>query len=211
MSDLKVTKGSPNIFVDLGFDAEEAQNLLLRSQTMMVISKWFEASGLTQVAAAKTLGLTQPRLNQMLKGKIGEFSLDALVNMATRAGMRVGLTIRPIPSINARTLRKTEDAPDYPRHCNLEQEAIYLCYIHKEPAMTITSVFTNNRSQAVRMPADLRLPEGVKRVQVRALGSDRIISPVNQTWDSFFINGPEVSEDFIVERAGQSQSERESL
>ena len=45
MSDLKVTKGSPNIFVDLGFDAEEAQNLLLRSQTMMVISKWFEASG----------------------------------------------------------------------------------------------------------------------------------------------------------------------
>lgn len=77
--------------------------------------------------------------------------------------------------------------------------------------MTITSVFTNNRSQAVRIPADLRLPEGVKRVQVRALGSDRIISPVNQTWDSFFINGPEVSEDFIVERAGQSQSERESL
>jgi antitoxin VapB len=80
-----------------------------------------------------------------------------------------------------------------------------------EPAMTIASVFTNNRSQAVRIPADLRLPEGVKRVQVRALGSDRIISPVNQTWDSFFINGPEVSEDFIVERAGQAQSERENL
>lgn len=80
-----------------------------------------------------------------------------------------------------------------------------------EPAMTIASVFTNNRSQAVRMPADLRLPEGVKRVQVRALGSDRIISPVNQTWDSFFINGPGVSEDFIVERADQAQSERESL
>lgn len=77
--------------------------------------------------------------------------------------------------------------------------------------MTIASVFTNNRSQAVRMPADLRLPEGVKRVQVRALGSDRIISPVNQTWDSFFINGPGVSEDFIVERADQAQSERESL
>ena len=115
MSDLKITKGSPNIFADLGFDAEEAQNLLLRSQTMMVISKWFEASGLTQVAAAKTLGLTQPRLNQMLKGKIGEFSLDALVNMATRAGMRVGLTIRPIPSVKARTTRKTEHAPSRQR------------------------------------------------------------------------------------------------
>ena len=111
MSDLEVTKGSPNIFADLGFHADEAQNLLLRSQTMMVISKWFEASGLTQVAAAKILGLTQPRLNQMLKGKIGEFSLDALVNMATRAGMRVGLTIRPIPSVKARPARKTEHAP----------------------------------------------------------------------------------------------------
>ena len=77
--------------------------------------------------------------------------------------------------------------------------------------MTIASVFTNNRSQAVRMPADLRLPDGVKRVQVRALGSDRIISPVDHTWDSFFLNGPKVSEDFMVERARQVQSERESL
>lgn len=77
--------------------------------------------------------------------------------------------------------------------------------------MPIASVFINNRSQAVRMPADLRLPEGVKRVQVRALGSERIISPVDHTWDSFFSNGPEVSDDFMVERAGQAQSERESL
>lgn len=110
MSELKVTKGSANIFADLGFDVEEAQNLLLRSQTMMVIAKWFEASGLTQAAAAKTLGLTQPRFNQMLKGKIGEFSLDALVNMATRAGMRVGLTIRPVTNVKARTARTTQIA-----------------------------------------------------------------------------------------------------
>ena len=77
--------------------------------------------------------------------------------------------------------------------------------------MTIASVFINNRSQAVRMPADLRLPEGVKRVKVRALGSERIISPVDHTWDSFFLNGPEVSDDFMVERSGQVVSERESL
>ena len=77
--------------------------------------------------------------------------------------------------------------------------------------MPIASVFINNRSQAVRMPADLRLPEGVKRVQVRALGSERIISPVDHTWDSFFLNGPEVSDDFMAVRAGQVQSERESL
>lgn len=77
--------------------------------------------------------------------------------------------------------------------------------------MTIASVFTNNRSQAVRLPAELRLPEGVKRVQVRALGTDRIISPIDHTWDTFFMNGPEVTEDFMVERAGQTQSERENL
>jgi antitoxin VapB len=77
--------------------------------------------------------------------------------------------------------------------------------------MSITSVFTNNRSQAVRLPADLRLPEGVKKVQVRARGVDRIISPVGRTWDEFFLNGPKASEDFMSERATQHQSEREAL
>ncbi|MEI6546233.1 MAG: type II toxin-antitoxin system VapB family antitoxin [Burkholderiales bacterium] len=77
--------------------------------------------------------------------------------------------------------------------------------------MTVTSVFTNNRSQAVRLPADVRLPEGVKKVQVRARGVDRIISPVGHTWDEFFLNGPKASEDFMSERATQHQSEREAL
>jgi antitoxin VapB len=77
--------------------------------------------------------------------------------------------------------------------------------------MSVTSVFTNNRSQAVRLPADMRLPEGVKKVQVRARGVDRIISPVGHTWDEFFSNGPQASEDFMAERAGQQQAEREAL
>ncbi len=77
--------------------------------------------------------------------------------------------------------------------------------------MIISSVFTNNRSQAVRLPAELRLPEGVKRVQVRAVGPDRVIAPVNQVWDSFFQQTPMVSEDFMAERAGQEQSDREPL
>ena len=46
--------------------------------------------------------------------------------------------------------------------------------------MSITTVFTNNRSQAIRLPSDLRLPEGVKKVEVRARGAERIISPVCQ-------------------------------
>ena len=103
MTELKITKGSANIFEDLGFDVQESQNLLLRSQTMVALVQWFNASGLTQVAAAKTLGITQPRFNQMLKGKIEIFSLDALVNMATSAGMRVGLNIRPVTSVKVRS------------------------------------------------------------------------------------------------------------
>jgi antitoxin VapB len=77
--------------------------------------------------------------------------------------------------------------------------------------MVISSVFTNNRSQAVRLPAELRLPDGVKRVQVRAVGPDRVIAPLNQVWDSFFQQTPKVSDDFLAERAGQEQSDREPL
>lgn len=77
--------------------------------------------------------------------------------------------------------------------------------------MTITSVFTNNRSQAVRLPADVRLPESVKKVQVRARGVDRIISPVGHTWDEFFLNGPGVTDDFMAVRGSQQQPEREAL
>ena len=77
--------------------------------------------------------------------------------------------------------------------------------------MTISTVFINNRTQAVRLPSELRLPESVKRVQVRAIGNERIISPVESTWDSFFLSGPQVSADFMPERASQEQSERESF
>lgn len=77
--------------------------------------------------------------------------------------------------------------------------------------MSTTTVFTNNRTQAVRLPADVRLPDGVKKVEVRARGVERVISPVGQRWDEFFRRGPQVSDDFMAERATQVQSEREGL
>ena len=77
--------------------------------------------------------------------------------------------------------------------------------------MTISTVFINNRTQAVRLPLELRLPEGMRQVDVRAKGNERIISPVGQTWDSFFLNGPAVSDDFLPQRAGQAAAEREPL
>lgn len=77
--------------------------------------------------------------------------------------------------------------------------------------MSIGTVFVNNRTQAVRLPLDVRLPEGVRKVEIRAKGQERIITPLGQSWDSFFLDGPRVSDDFLSERASQQQSEREGL
>lgn len=77
--------------------------------------------------------------------------------------------------------------------------------------MSIGTVFINNRTQAVRLPFDVRLPEGVRKVEVRVKGQERIITPVGQTWDSFFLGGSRVSEDFLPERAIQAQGEREDF
>ncbi len=77
--------------------------------------------------------------------------------------------------------------------------------------MTEASVFVNNRTQAVRLPAETRFPESVKKVNVRVVGKDRILSPVENSWDSFFLSETGVTDDFMTERASQEQSERESF
>jgi len=77
--------------------------------------------------------------------------------------------------------------------------------------MSVGTVFINNRTQAVRLPLDVRLPEGVHKVEIRARGCERIIAPLGQTWDSFFLNGPAVSDDFMPERASQLQPERDTF
>jgi len=77
--------------------------------------------------------------------------------------------------------------------------------------MSIGTVFVNNRTQAVRLPLDVRLPQGVHKVEIRVKGQERIIAPLGQSWDSFFMGGPPVSDDFMPERAPQQQPEREAL
>jgi predicted XRE-type DNA-binding protein len=91
---IRITRGSGNVFLDLGFSKAEAENLRLRSELMRRIDAYFRQSGMTQAAAAKTLGLTQPRFNALLKGRLSQFSLDALVNIASRAGLNVRLVIK---------------------------------------------------------------------------------------------------------------------
>ncbi len=77
--------------------------------------------------------------------------------------------------------------------------------------MALGSVFENNRTQAVRLPVGTRFPDGVKKVMVRVVGIERILSPASNTWDSFFLAKDGVSDDFMTERASQDQSEREPL
>ena len=89
---LKRTRGSGNVFEDVGFGAKEAENLLLRAQLMSRIRD--AARGATQREAAKQFGVSQPRLNDLMRGKIEKFSLDALVNILAHAGMRVELKVR---------------------------------------------------------------------------------------------------------------------
>ena len=75
--------------------------------------------------------------------------------------------------------------------------------------MAIGTVFISNRTQVVRLPRDVRLPEGVHKVEVRE-GQRTHHCARWPTWDSFFLGGSAVSDDILTERAGQHQSERES-
>ena len=77
--------------------------------------------------------------------------------------------------------------------------------------MSTGSVFVNNRTQAVRLPANARFPDGVKQVNVRVVGKDRVLSPIDSTWDSIFLSDDQVSDDFMEERAPQEQSELEAF
>ena len=74
--------------------AETAANMRMRAQLMIEIERYVQKSGLSQAEAAKRLGITQPRLNDLLRGKIDKFSLDALVNMLNTVGRRVSMRIK---------------------------------------------------------------------------------------------------------------------
>lgn len=76
---------------------------------------------------------------------------------------------------------------------------------------TTTSIFKSNKTQAVRLPKDVAFPESVREVEILKVGNSRVISPVGQRWDSFFASGPNVSEDFLVERDQGEFEEREPL
>ncbi|MET8773496.1 XRE family transcriptional regulator [Nocardia sp. NPDC050713] len=74
---------------------QEAENMRLRSRLMIELTERITAQGWTQAAAADRLGVTQPRVSDLVRGKVHLFSLDSLVNMVTAAGMHVEMTVEP--------------------------------------------------------------------------------------------------------------------
>lgn len=72
-----------------------------------------------------------------------------------------------------------------------------------------STVFTNNRTQAVRLPKAVAFPEDVHQVDILKIGRSRIIVPKGQRWDDLFLHGPRVSDDFMSERDQPAAEERE--
>ncbi|HEU0053663.1 MAG TPA: helix-turn-helix transcriptional regulator [Longimicrobium sp.] len=93
MSVEHITPAGGNIFADLGFPREEAENLKLRSSLMIAIEKIITERGLRQTEAAELFGVSQPRISDLVRGKFDVFTIDSLVNMLAHAGFQVKLSI----------------------------------------------------------------------------------------------------------------------
>jgi predicted XRE-type DNA-binding protein len=87
----KLTRSSGNVFRDLGFAPEDAEHLRVRADLMIKIEKVLKSRGLKQTEAAKLMGVTQPRVSDLLRGRLELFSSDALIDMLARLGVRVRL------------------------------------------------------------------------------------------------------------------------
>jgi predicted XRE-type DNA-binding protein len=93
IADTRVIESSGNVFLDLGFNAAEAEVMKLRAETMLRMEQHLKAQGWTQAEAARRLGITQPRVSRLVKGKVEDFSLDMLLTLAARAGLHAELRL----------------------------------------------------------------------------------------------------------------------
>jgi len=92
---LKMTRSSGNVFRDIGFAPGEAEHLLVRADLLIKVQKLIESKRLTQAELARTLRITQPRVSELLRGRIDLFSTDALIDILARLGVRVQLVLKP--------------------------------------------------------------------------------------------------------------------
>ena len=87
-------RSSGNVFLDIGFPPHEAQNLRIRADLMIELIRVVRSRKLTQDTASKLFRVSQPRVSDLMTGKIDRFSIDALVEMLARAGRRVEIATR---------------------------------------------------------------------------------------------------------------------
>ena len=90
----KIRRTHGNVFADLGFSAAEAENLKVRADLMNRLTKVIESRQLTQARAARVFGVSQPRVSDLARGKIGRFSVDTLIEMLGHAGIEVSISTR---------------------------------------------------------------------------------------------------------------------
>ena len=91
---MRVRKSSGNVFRDLGYSPEDADNLRVRSELIISLTRLIESRGLTQAQAAKLLGVSQPRVSDLMRGKIQLFSVDGLIEMLGHAGAQVTFVVK---------------------------------------------------------------------------------------------------------------------
>jgi len=90
----RMRQSSGNVFRDLGFSTDEAEHLKVRADLMIRLTRLIETKGLTQARAARLLGVSQPRISDLVRGKIARFSVDSLIEMLDHAGARVSVVVR---------------------------------------------------------------------------------------------------------------------
>lgn len=90
----KIRRTTGNVFADLGFAADEAEHLKVRADLMVALTKLLDSRGLSQAEAAKLLGVSQPRISDLMRGKIDKFSSDTLISMLAAAGAQVSVSVR---------------------------------------------------------------------------------------------------------------------
>jgi len=82
-------ESSSNLFEDVGFEKQEAKKLQLKSYLMVALVKYIKSCGMTQVEAAKSLGVTQSRISNLMHNRIDLFSTEMLLDMMQRAGFKI--------------------------------------------------------------------------------------------------------------------------
>jgi len=92
---LRVTPSTGNVFRDLGFRREEAEHLLVRADLLIQLQKLIASRRLKQRETAKLLRISQPRVSDLVRGRIDLFSTDMLIDMLARLGARIHLAVKP--------------------------------------------------------------------------------------------------------------------